>query len=63
MAEKNALVAEKKQTENRLRNTEADLGAVKNQKNIAEQRSPPPPLLFLPLSYPLNPIPSPFIKK
>ena len=43
MAEKNALVAEKKQTENRLRNTEADLGAVKNQKNIAEQRYPPPP--------------------
>ena len=38
MAEKNALVAEKKQTENKLRNTEADLGAVKNQKNIAEQR-------------------------
>ena len=38
MAEKNALVAEKKQTENRLRNTEADLGAVKNQKNVADQR-------------------------
>ena len=37
MAEKNALEAEKKQTENKLRNKEADLGAVKNQKNIAEQ--------------------------
>ena len=47
MAEKNALVAEKKQTENRLRNTEADLGAVKNQKNIAEQRYPPPFSSFL----------------